>query len=87
MTAARWNWKHPSIVGTAFTEWTIIEPGTGSNKIRCRCSCGIEREVYVSNLQREYSKCCGNYVKHPELRPKPHNRGNESWRSLGVKER
>ena len=46
--------------GKRFGRWTVLvdQPKAGGT-VRCRCSCGTERAVYVQSLLRGVSKSCG----------------------------
>lgn len=46
------------IPGTRFGRWTVLSE-SARGKVLCRCECGTEREVLVTNLQRGGSNSCG----------------------------
>lgn len=52
--------------GDTFGEWIVLNNKKNNEKILCRCSCGKEKMVNVSNLQRGVSTNCGCkiYEKH-----------------------
>lgn len=48
-------------VGTKYGKWTTLAmPYTHKRKllVRCRCECGLEKDVLLSNLESEQSKQC-----------------------------
>jgi len=47
--------------GAIFGKWTVLErnPHKRHGKVLCRCVCGTEKKVYVSNLRSGLSKSCG----------------------------
>lgn len=50
-------------IGDKFNEWTVIDKGTKPKYFKCRCSCGVEREVCYTNLISGKSKSCGHNRK------------------------
>nr|WP_072537091.1 AP2 domain-containing protein [Anaerococcus mediterraneensis] len=46
--------------GDVFGEWTVLKAYSSSGKSLCRCTCGVEKEVYNSNLVRGLSTSCGH---------------------------
>lgn len=46
------------ITGQVFTDWTVIERAERPSLWRCRCRCGWEAEVWISNLTGGWSKGC-----------------------------
>lgn len=62
----KWPSKHPEpLPGTVYNEWTVVEDYQESNKtlhdkILARCSCGEEREVWITNLIYSQSQSCGH---------------------------
>ena len=56
------------MIGKQFGEWTII---AFDKKIKyaiyyiCRCSCGIEKSIYIGNLTSGKSKSCGHLKLNP----------------------
>ena len=46
--------------GETFGEWTIIKKGNKESYWLCRCSCGVEREVYYPSLVQGKSTSCGH---------------------------
>lgn len=47
-------------VGDVFGRLTVLEwPQIGKRRVRCRCACGIEREVDTFSLQRGRTISCG----------------------------
>ena len=45
-------------VGEKYNRLTVIRPPEG-RKVLCRCECGKETVVYVSNLTRGHTRSCG----------------------------
>ncbi len=47
--------------GVVFSNWTVLgeNPHKRHGKVLCKCSCGTEREVLVSNLVAGRSLSCG----------------------------
>lgn len=50
-------------IGNKYNEWTVIDKGSKPKYFKCRCSCGVEREVYYANLTSGKSKSCGHIRK------------------------
>lgn len=46
--------------GDVFGEWVVLKAYSSSGKSLCRCSCGVEKEVYNSNLMSGFSSSCGH---------------------------
>lgn len=46
--------------GDVFGEWTVLKAYSCKGKSFCKCSCGVEKEVYNSNLLQGKSKSCGH---------------------------
>ncbi len=42
-----------------FGHWTVIGQGENSKLLLCRCACGLEKDVYKSNLSSGKSSSCG----------------------------
>jgi len=53
--------------GAIFGKWTVLEqnPHKRHGKVLCRCACGREKKVFVSNLRSGLSRSCGccNHVE------------------------
>lgn len=65
----------PNHIGEKFGDWTIISKGTKTSYWLCKCSCGIEREVFYPSLQKGLSTSCGH--KNKELKgPRKSINGN-----------
>lgn len=47
-------------VGQHFGEWEVLERIPNSSKVLCRCSCGVEKEVYIQHLLDGSAKSCGH---------------------------
>jgi len=47
--------------GATFGKWTVLEhnPHKRHGKVLCRCACGREKKVFVSNLRSGLSRSCG----------------------------
>lgn len=54
-------------IGRKFGNWTVVEEYPDSyflkNKVLCRCSCGVTKFVYKSNLVRGLTTSCGKQHK------------------------
>ena len=50
--------------GQQFGEWTVIKRIPNSGKVLCRCSCNVEKEVYIAHLINGVSKSCGHLRKN-----------------------
>lgn len=50
-------------IGDKFSEWTVIGKGSKPRYYKCRCSCGVEREVRDNSLKSGNSKSCGHGKK------------------------
>lgn len=50
-----------SIIGETYGRWTVLNDELPKQKVLCRCSCGVEREVHKPHLLRGKSKSCGCY--------------------------
>lgn len=46
--------------GQKFGEWTALYRIPKTSKMMCRCSCGIEKEVYIQHLIDGSAKSCGH---------------------------
>lgn len=46
--------------GEAFGEWVVVKAYSSKGNSLCRCSCGVEKEVYNSNLLNGNSRSCGH---------------------------
>lgn len=73
------------LIGEQFGKWTVIGLGEHPQKVLCRCKCGVEREVFYSNLTSGLSKSCGPYKCGLDLRKQ--NGGNDKWKELGKQKR
>ena len=54
------------ITGKRFGEYTVLKM-LPDKKALCRCSCGKEREVYISNLKRGLQLSCGHSRKKDNI--------------------
>ena len=69
--AGRWQRKPRTFIpqGSTFGKWTTLTHGIRcSDRILCRCECGLERTILAMSLLRGDSKYCGKYSRHPEVR-------------------
>jgi hypothetical protein len=69
------------ITGQTFGWWTVIErvPNRwGKVHYRCRCRCGIEKEVGAQQLRQGKSKSCGCYGMRRTPAPRPDIHG-KAW--------
>lgn len=48
-----------SEIGKQYGEWVVVKHIEKQNYL-CRCSCGLEKEVYIGHLKRGLSKSCGH---------------------------
>lgn len=46
--------------GDVFGERVVVKAYSSNGKSLCKCSCGVEKEVYNSNLRRGLSTSCGH---------------------------
>lgn len=53
------------LTGQIFGEWTVLEKSQKSRYWKCKCSCGIERDVYGPSLKSGKSKSCGKHSNRP----------------------
>lgn len=74
--------KFIDLTGQIFNEWTVISKAEKESYWHCRCSCGVERDVYAPSLKKQLSKSCGHLkaglVKKPII--------NQRFGMLVVKE-
>lgn len=75
---AAWGPACDALIGKKFGRWSVleIEPPKRYRKAKCRCECGIEREVLVFALRSGRSSSCGC------LKAKRMTRHGDSGRSL-----
>ena len=61
-----WTCKHEkedkALIGSTFNDWKVLGKGTKSGYLKCRCSCGIEKEVSKSRLLEGRTKSCGHGI-------------------------
>lgn len=48
------------LIGKTYEEWQVIDAGTTRDKVLCKCSCGVTREVDIYNLKNGTTKSCGH---------------------------
>lgn len=48
------------LTGQQFGEWTVLSKAPRESYWKCRCSCGVEREVYAPSLKKGVSMSCGH---------------------------
>ena len=70
------------LTGQVFTRWTVLEktevPTAKGSMWLCRCQCGVEKIVSLSNLRGGLSKSCGCLHKEQlSVRRKTHGRSRE----------
>ena len=56
-------------VGQQFGEWTVLKSVPNTDKLLCRCSCGIEKAVKRNHLLSGESKSCGHLFKKDLTNP------------------
>lgn len=42
-----------------FGLWRVVGKAADARKVVCECRCGAQREVWLSNLTKGQSRCCG----------------------------
>lgn len=47
------------MINKQFNRWMVIEKSLRKNYFRCRCECGVEKEVFRGNITSGKSKSCG----------------------------
>jgi len=51
-------------IGATFGDWTVIDAKPvykkNNSHFKCRCTCGIEKEVFAGNLKGEGNTCCAS---------------------------
>ena len=55
-----------NLIGEKFGRWTVIEKAekrNGMPRLKCRCECGTEKEVYQKHLLSGASVSCGCFAK------------------------
>ena len=61
----------PCTVGEIWGKWTIVSEigynDSGHLKVKAKCECGTEKEVWYSLLKRGKSKCCGKCNSKEDL--------------------
>ena len=75
-----------SEIGKQYGEWVVVKHIEKQNYL-CRCSCGLEKEVYIGHLKRGLSKSCGHSsTKFKDLTNKQYGEwkalrylGNHQW--------
>src|SRR6516225_3348135 len=67
---------------TSFGDWTVIQTFNGrtTDKVLCRCRCGVERAVKADNLVRSLSKNCGCEKVRRFAARRIHGTGYEDYR-------
>lgn len=46
-------------IGDKFGEWTVIEEEIKNHKVKCRCLCGVIKDLYIYALYKGETKSCG----------------------------
>lgn len=57
------------LTGQKFGEWTVIKKASRESYWKCKCSCGIERDVYAPSLKSGKSLSCGHLFKNEIRKP------------------
>ena len=57
------------LTGQVFGEWTVLGRGTKESYWKCKCSCGVEREVFANSLKNGVSTSCGHLHKNDIRKP------------------
>lgn len=57
------------LTGLQFGEWTVLAKAARESYWKCRCSCGVEREVYAPSLKKGVSLSCGHLSKNQIRKP------------------
>lgn len=55
-------------IGQTFNHWTVLSFSHKKGYLKfynCRCSCGVERPVFLQNLKSGQSNCCGCLNANP----------------------
>lgn len=59
-------------IGDVFGDWTIIDTNCksrhGARYVKCRCKCGIEKEINLSALLHNKTTCCKSCSKRKQTR-------------------
>lgn len=50
---------YSSLIGQTYGYWTVVGLAAAPRRVRCKCRCGTERDVAVSQLKTGGSKSCG----------------------------
>lgn len=78
--------KFSDLSGRVFSEWTVLflsERIDGRILYRCRCSCGIEKDVRSHSLRKGDSKSCGTHAKsHGDTRARNTTRFYRIWQAM-----
>lgn len=74
------------LVGQVFDRWTVIGLADDPRKVLCRCSCGTEKEVWISNLKKGASKSCGCIKRVYDKPSSMVGKTYGSWSVLGLTE-
>lgn len=61
--------RKQDLTGKKFGEWTVLSEGSKESYWLCRCSCGVEREVYSQSLKSGKSLSCGHLFKNEIRKP------------------
>lgn len=81
-------------VGTRFGKWTVLEDagyrvypsGKRSALIRCRCDCGVVKDVLQTSLRSGKSTCCGcGKIYEDRSKPAFNQLFNHAYKGAAVK--
>lgn len=70
-------------IGDVFGDWTIIDLNCkskhGARYVKCRCKCGIEKEVILSGLLHGKTTCCKSCSKRKQTKVLKKGDKFKSW--------
>lgn len=50
---------YSAMIGQVYGYWTVVGLSAAPKRVHCKCRCGVERDVNVSQLKHGGSKSCG----------------------------
>lgn len=75
-----------NLTGHTYGEWTVIglaeKQHSGHSIWKCRCSCGVERDVLGNNLRRGLSASCGHVAKTADGLWAKYTSEYDTWRRM-----
>jgi hypothetical protein len=86
--------KKENLIGRCFGRWTVLEEGTPVSNAtiwKCKCACGVIREVRAGHLKSGASVSCGCYsvdvskklfFVHGHTLNHKHSPTHNSWRAM-----